>query len=54
MLALLLAALSDWTSDTADYGAVAIRDANRLASGATGGCATKVTAMAGGEAKVLL
>ena len=38
----------------ADYGAVAIRDANRLASGVASGCATKVTAGAGGEVEVLL
>ena len=38
----------------ADCGAMAIRDASRLASGATGGRAAKVTAVAGGEAKVLL
>ena len=37
-----------------DDGAVAIRDANRLASGATGGCAAKVTAVVGGEIEALL
>ena len=38
----------------ADCGAVAIRDANRLASGATSGCIDKVTAVAGGEIDALL
>ena len=37
-----------------DCSAMAIRDASRLASGATGGCAAKVTAAARGEAEVFL
>ena len=37
-----------------DRGAVAIRDANRLASGATSGCADRIIAVAGGEVEVLL
>ena len=49
-----MAALSSWPSGMADCGAAAIKDASRLASGATGRCAAKVTAAARGEAEVLL
>ena len=39
--------------EVADCGVLVIRDPNRLVNGAADGCAAKVTAAVGGEAKML-